>query len=427
MDIPITGTLAPRFEIAQVGNSSQIVPKGTNKKAKKAASKAKKAAKSKAVSGSGSGAAAKAAPARASEESKEAKVYKKSTMSIDERFEICKSVGEECIKESDLRTLLETKDHPICYDGFEPSGRMHIAQGILKSINVNKLTSAGCVFKFWVADWFALLNNKMGGDLEKIRTVGRYMIEVWKAAGMNMDNVEFLWASDEINAHSDEYWRLVMNIATKNSVTRMQRCCTIMGRKESSDQPAAQIMYPAMQCADVFFLKADICQLGMDQRKVNMLAREYCDVLGRTQKPVILSHHMLMGLKQGQEKMSKSSPDSAIFMEDSAASVKKKIKKAYCPPGEVTGNPVLDWLEHIVFAKDGKFTVNRKPEYGGDVTYTSMDAVRADYVSEALHPGDLKISLANAINVMLEPVRKHFETPENAALLEAVRSFRVTK
>lgn len=38
-------------------------------------------------------------------------------------------------------------------------------------------------------------------------------------------------------------------------------------------------------------------------------------------KPVIVSHHMLMGLKEGQEKMSKSDPESAIFMEDSAADV----------------------------------------------------------------------------------------------------------
>lgn len=29
-----------------------------------------------------------------------------------------------------------------------------------------------------VADWFAQLNNKMGGDLKKIQTVGRYMVEV---------------------------------------------------------------------------------------------------------------------------------------------------------------------------------------------------------------------------------------------------------
>ncbi len=86
--------------------------------------------------------------------------------------------------------------------------------------------------------------------------------------GMNMNNVEFLWASDEINAHADEYWTLVMDIARLNNITRIQRCCTIMGRKETDDLTAAQIFYPCMQCADVFFLKADICQLGMDQRKV---------------------------------------------------------------------------------------------------------------------------------------------------------------
>lgn len=46
-----------------------------------------------------------------------------------------------------------------------------------------------------------------------------------------------------------------------------------------------------------------------------MLAREYCDTAGIKNKPIILSHHMLYGLKKGQEKMSKSDPDSAIFME----------------------------------------------------------------------------------------------------------------
>ena len=45
-------------------------------------------------------------------------------------------------------------------------------------------------------------------------------------------------------------------------------------------------------------VQADICQLGMDQRKVNMLAREYCDDVKRKLKPVILSHAMLPGLKQ---------------------------------------------------------------------------------------------------------------------------------
>jgi len=40
-----------------------------------------------------------------------------------------------------------------------------------------------------------------------------------------------------------------------------------MGRGEAG-LSAAQMLYPLMQCTDVFFLRADVCQLGVDQRKV---------------------------------------------------------------------------------------------------------------------------------------------------------------
>ena len=43
-----------------------------------------------------------------------------------------------------------------------------------------------------VADYFAQLNNKMGGDLQKIQIVGEYMVEIWKAVGMDMSRVQVL-------------------------------------------------------------------------------------------------------------------------------------------------------------------------------------------------------------------------------------------
>lgn len=52
-------------------------------------------------------------------------------MTLEERFRILRSVGEECIQEDELMNLLRNKPEPICYDGFEPSGRMHIAQVLL--------------------------------------------------------------------------------------------------------------------------------------------------------------------------------------------------------------------------------------------------------------------------------------------------------
>lgn len=350
-------------------------------------------------------------------------------MSLEERkFNIVRSIGEECIKVDELKNLLKMKPEPIAYDGFEPSGRMHVAQGILKAINVNKLTSADCKVKIWVADWFAQLNNKLGGDLSKIQTVGDYFVEIWKALGMKLEEgkVEFLLSSEAINTRSNEYWPLVLDIARKNTLSRIIKCCQIMGRSDKDQLTAAQIFYPCMQCADIFFLKADICQLGMDQRKVNVLAREYCLKIKRKNKPIILSHHMLPGLQQGQEKMSKSDPSSAIYMEDEEESVNMKIQKAHCPPNVVSGNPCMEYIKYIIFPWFSEFRVSRSQN--DDKIYHSFKALSADYESGEVHPDDLKHALSKALNQILQPVRDHFENDKDAKnLLARVKSYQVTR
>eukprot|EP00986_Skeletonema_menzelii_P010375 scaffold5063_cov150-Skeletonema_menzelii.AAC.4 len=371
------------------------------------------------------------------------------------------TVGEECISAKELQSLILSKgrgtpdDGPRIrlYDGFEPSGRMHIAQGLLKSVNVNKCTADGThsTFCFWVADWFALMNDKMEGDLQKIVIVGKYLIEVWKAAGMDLSNVEFRWASEEITDNAHIYWPIMLDVARRFNVTRIKKCCQIMGRLEG-DLTAAQVLYPLMQCTDVFFLKADICQLGVDQRKVNMLAREYCDAAKRKYKPVILSHHMLYGLKKGQEKMSKSDPDSAIFMEDTVEDVRRKIAKAYCPTAEEGGagedekpaeggddagkesmhltedtlkNPILDYVQHIVMSPPGAtFTCATSAAPEGH-TYEKYEDVKEDFLAGNITPDQLKEGLIDSLNTLLQPVRDHFTNDETAkGLLEQVREFK---
>ena len=162
---------------------------------------------------------------------------------MEQKIQLIKSIGEEIIGEENLERLLTHKKNIIAYDGFEPSGRMHIAQGLLRAHNVNKFIKAGVKFKFWVADWFALMNLKMGGDLKKIQDAGKLMIETWKACGMDIDAkddegnpmLEFIWSSEEINKRSDEYWKLVLDIGTKFSLNRIKKCTQIMGRKEEAD------------------------------------------------------------------------------------------------------------------------------------------------------------------------------------------------
>lgn len=220
-----------------------------------------------------------------------------------------------------------------------------------------------------------------------------------------------------------------MDVARKNNLKRVVRCSQIMGRNETEELSAAQIFYPCMQCADIFFLKADICQLGMDQRKVNMLAREYADdCKPKRLKPIILSHPMMPGLLQGQEKMSKSDPNSAIFMEDTEQEVKTKIKKAFCPPEVVEGNPCLSYVQHIVLPWCKSFDIERPEDHGGNKSYTDFETLTTDYASGKLHPGDLKPALTRHLNQILQPVRDHFENNEEAkALLKQVKSYKVTK
>jgi tyrosyl-tRNA synthetase len=357
-------------------------------------------------------------------------------MNVEQKINLIKEVGEEIITEEDLRKLLQEKAHPTAYDGFEPSGRMHLAQGILRAVNVNKMLKAGCKFKMFVADWHAWANNKYGGDLDKIQTAGKYFVEIWKAAGMDVDNVDFVWSSTL--AKDDNYWKKVMGVARHSTVQRIMRCCQIMGRKENEALSASQILYPCMQAADIFQLEADICQLGMDQRKVNILARELAEKLGYA-KPVAVHHHMLMGLEQPpagdkdaveraiEMKMSKSRPDSAIFMDDSAEDVVRKISKAYCPAKQIEENPILEYCKYLLFQRFKALEIKRPEKFGGDLVLDDYESLAKIYSEGKLHPGDLKPAVAAKINELLEPVRKHFSKGSARDLMEKVKGFAVTR
>ncbi len=395
------------------------------------------------------------------------------------------SIGEEVIGGENLEKLLTNKKEIIAYDGFEPSGRMHIAQGLLRAHNVNKFIDSGVKFKFWVADWFALMNLKLGGDLGRIQKAGRLMIETWKACGMKLDAVdsegkpmvEFIWSSEEINKRSDQYWKLVLDIGTKFNLPRIKKCTQIMGRKEEAnvestiaqlkfrlgflkdyvktdastssyktdflvnelnelnnmvdslmdtnkeELAASQIFYPVMQCADIFFLGVDVCSLGIDQRKVNMLALEYCDKIKRKNKPIIISHHMIMGL-DGSDKMSKSNPDNTVFMDDTEADVKRKITKAFCEPGNIEKNPLLDWAKHIVFPLVGHLIIPANEKWNEpEIKFNSYDELNIAFAEGKVQPKALKDAMITHINQLLEPIRDHFSLKEPAELLKIVKSY----
>ncbi|MDI6721086.1 MAG: tyrosine--tRNA ligase, partial [Candidatus Aenigmarchaeota archaeon] len=322
--------------------------------------------------------------------------------------------------------------------GFEPSGMAHLPFGIYRPLLLEDLNKAGIHFKLWLADSFAWINNKIGGDPERIRRVGEYFIEVWKTAGVK--NAEFLWASD---AFSDrDYWKKVILIAKNTSVARATRALTIMGRREGEMKEVAQYFYPMMQAADIFHLKADIAQLGLDQRRAGMTARDVCPKLGWS-KPVIVSHHMLMGLEgikkpEGYEqnekmdmeissKMSKSKPNTAIFVHDTKDEIRKKINSAFCPEKQSENNPVMEYSRYLIFKKFGEMKVERDKKFGGDILFNSYNELESAYTNGGLHPADLKNAVAEYLDKMISPIRSHFDKGKAKELYDFVRKQQVTR
>lgn len=151
-----------------------------------------------------------------------------SSEEIDNHVNRICEIGEEVTTKKELYNLMShysfQGQRPICYDGFEPSGRIHCAQGLMKSHYIRTMVESGCDVVIWVADLFAMLNNKLGGDMKKIRMCGEYMIQVWtvylKKLNVDMSHVKFLWASEEIAKDPDRYWKIVMYITTKFNVSR---------------------------------------------------------------------------------------------------------------------------------------------------------------------------------------------------------------
>uniref|UniRef100_A0A1B0C8P7 Putative tyrosine--trna ligase cytoplasmic n=1 Tax=Lutzomyia longipalpis TaxID=7200 RepID=A0A1B0C8P7_LUTLO len=98
-----------------------------------------------------------------------------------------------------------------------------------------------------------------------------------------------------------------------------------------------------------------------------------------------------------------------------AATVKKKLKRAFCEPGNIQDNGLLSFVKHVLFSlfPDGEgFLVTRKPDFGGDTTYATYEELEVAFAKEEVHPGDLKEAVERYINRLLDPIRKTFESPE---------------
>ncbi|KAK4054911.1 hypothetical protein OIV83_000835 [Microbotryomycetes sp. JL201] len=229
--------------------------------------------------------------------------------------------------------------------------------------------------------------------------------------------------------------------------------------KQVTSPVLSGLLYPLLQALDEEYLKVDFQFGGVDQvgtrglqasgaqaqmiqpvhfvqRKIFTFAEANLPKLGYT-KRAHLMNKMVPGLSGG--KMSSSDPNSKIDFLDSPATVKSKIQKAHCAPGEVEGNGVLAFISNVIvpigelMRKQGRanerawaateqavFTVKGDPKHGGQsVHFGSAEELEQAYAAGSVHPGDLKASVVEAINSLLAPIQAEFAASKEFQDIEA--------
>jgi tyrosyl-tRNA synthetase len=266
-------------------------------------------------------------------------------------------------------------------------------------LTVNKLLDlqkAGFKITVLLADVHAYLNQK--GTLEQVREIADYNKRCFIALGLDPKETNFVYGSDY--QLKPDYMLNVLKLTRITSLSRARRSMDEVGR-QMEDPKVSQMVYPIMQAIDIAMLGVDVAVGGIDQRKIHMLAREGLPALG-FKAPLCIHTPIILGFDGN--KMS-SSNDNFISVDDSETEINAKMKKAFCPAGEVENNPVLELFRYHICPRYEEIVFERPEKFGGNLQCRGYEELKEVYASGKLHPMDLKNGAARYMNIILETVR----------------------
>jgi tryptophanyl-tRNA synthetase len=220
---------------------------------------------------------------------------------------------------------------PILVSGMQPTGRLHIGNYLGALKNFVELQNSGkyqCYF--FLADLHALTEGPVPRALAEniLNLTADYL-----AIGLDPKK-SVIYQQSQIPAHSELAWVL-------NTVTPMGDLERMTQYKDKAARQAANVnaglfTYPVLMAADILIYNAQFIPVGEDQLQHLELARtvarrfnaRFGDATFVEPKGLLTQTPRVMSLKDPSKKMSKSDPDSCLFIDDSPEDIKRKLARA---------------------------------------------------------------------------------------------------
>ena len=285
---------------------------------------------------------------------------------------------------------------PRVVSGMRPTGKLHLGH-LVGALNKWTELQSDYDCMYFVADWHALTSDY--ADTGQVTKNAYDNVVDWIATGIDPDRCT-LFIQSLVPEHAELYLLLQMVVP----IPWLERVPTY---KEQIDQLAERDLssigflgYPLLQGADVVVYRAQYVPVGDDQVPHLELTREvvrrfhqfFGEVFVEPQ-PLLTKIPRLPGLDN--RKMSKSYGNT-IDLSDDESVVRKKVMRMYTDPkrvradipGTVEGNPVF--IYHDAFNSD----------------LAQVEDFKARYRAGKIGDVEVKKSLADAINMHLEPMRE---------------------
>uniref|UniRef100_A0A5S6Q9C3 Tyrosine--tRNA ligase n=1 Tax=Trichuris muris TaxID=70415 RepID=A0A5S6Q9C3_TRIMR len=335
-------------------------------------------------------------------------------MTAEDKFQLVTRNLAEVLGEQKLRNILEQRSLKV-YWGTATTGKPHVAY-LVPMTKIADFLKAGCEVTILFADLHGYLDNlKAPWNLLELRAdyyegVIKMLLE---AIEVPLEKLRFVRGTDfELSReYTMDMYRL-SSIVTQHDARKAGAEVV----KQVDNPLLSGLLYPSLQALDEEYLHVDAQFGGIDQRKIFTFAEKHLPLLGY-EKRIHLMNPMVPGLTG--DKMSASIEESKIDLLDDPDVVMKKLKKAFCEPGNIERNGILTFCRYVVFPllHYKPFAIDRDKKFGGRISFDNYDSLEAAFALELVHPGDLKKAVGNFINEILEPVRRKASEPEFAALI----------
>jgi tyrosyl-tRNA synthetase len=301
----------------------------------------------------------------------------------------------------------------ICCKPFAPQTTVVFAplptttvrmDGVVRVLSALRRGAARGPCVLWLQDWTAFATNATNGDKNAIQAF--YTLFTAALEGLDkalMARVKVEWQSAVAFAGASDYWLSVINVGRSVQVEELRKVFEADGQ---SLDTAGQVIGALLFGGDVLAASsAEGAQLYVDPGQAALAEFALGYVRGKTPlaPPALVPNDA-----QPLHLNDLANENAHLLTTDADMIVGSKLKKAFCEPGNTTFCPPLAFA-HFLLGSGREIVVKRKEENGGDKTYKDLAAIKADFLSGALHPGDLKPSVTKAVVASLAGVREVYK------------------